>query len=160
SGRIDSLAVLPFVNASGNPDTEYLGDGISEALINDLTQLQGVRVSARSVAFRYKGKDQDPLKAGRELSARAVITGRVSARGDQLIIQCDMMDVSAATQIWGAQYTRPMADILKVQDEIAAEIFDKLRGRVAGEEKKLVTKRYTDDAEAYQLYLKGRFYWN
>ncbi|HEV3140127.1 MAG TPA: protein kinase, partial [Vicinamibacterales bacterium] len=160
SDRIDSLAVLPFVNASGNPDTEYLGDGISEALINDLSQLPGVRVSARSLAFRYKGKDYDPLKAGRELNARAVITGRVTARGNQLIIQCDVMDVSLATQIWGGQYTRPMADILKVQDEIAGEIFDKLRLRLTGEEKKRVTRRYTDDAEAYQLYLKGRFFWN
>src|SRR5439155_24343198 len=99
SDRIDSLAVLPFVNASGNPDTEYLGDGISEALINDLSQLPGVRVSAPSLAFRYKGKDEDPLKAGRELNARAVITGRVTARGNQLIVQCDVMDVSLATQI-------------------------------------------------------------
>ena len=158
--RIESLVVLPFTNASGNPDTEYLGDGISEALINNLSQLPGIRVSARSVAFRYKGKDDDPLKAGRELNARAVITGRVSTRGNQLIIQCDMMDVSQATQIWGAQYTRPMADILKVQDEIAGEIFDKLRVRFTGEDKKRVTRRYTEDAEAYQLYLKGRFYWN
>jgi TolB-like protein/Flp pilus assembly protein TadD/tRNA A-37 threonylcarbamoyl transferase component Bud32 len=160
SGRIDSLAVLPFLNASGNPDTEYLGDGISEALINDLSQLPGVRVSARSLAFRYKGKDVDPLKAGRDLNARAVITGRVSIRGDQLIIQADVMDVSLATQIWGSQYTRPMADILKVQDEIAGEIFDALKLRLTGEEKKRVTKRYTEDAEAYQLYLKGRFFWN
>jgi serine/threonine protein kinase/Flp pilus assembly protein TadD len=160
SDRIESLVVLPFVNASGNPDTEYLGDGISEALINDLSQLPGIRVSARSVAFKYKGKDSDPLKAGRELNARAVITGRVSTRGNQLIIQCDMMDVSGATQIWGAQYTRPMADILKVQDEIAGEIFDKLRVRFTGEDKKRMARRYTDDAEAYQLYLKGRFYWN
>src|SRR5204863_1282919 len=160
SDRIESLVVLPFVNASGNPDTEYLGDGISEALINNLSQLPGIRVSARSVAFRYKGKDADPLKAGRELNARAVITGRVSTRGNQLIVQCDMMDVSQATQIWGAQYTRPMADILKVQDEIAGEIFDKLRIRLTGEEKKRVTRRYTEDAEAYQLYLKGRFFWN
>ena len=160
SDRIDSIVVLPFVNASGNPDTEYLGDGITEALINDLSQLPGIRVSARSLSFRYKGKDEDPLKAGRELNARAVMTGRVSTRGGQLIIQCDLMDVSRAAQIWGGQYTRPMADILQVQDEIAGEIFDKLRLRLTGEEKKRLTKRYTEDAEAYQLYLKGRFYWN
>ncbi|HYM23565.1 MAG TPA: protein kinase, partial [Vicinamibacterales bacterium] len=160
SELINSVAVLPFVNVGGNPDAEYLGDGISEALINDLSQLPGVRVSARSLAFRYKGKDQDPLKAGHDLNARAVITGRVSTRGDQLIIEADVMDVALATQIWGGQYTRPMADILKVQDEIAGEIFDKLRIRLTGEEKKRVTKRYTDDAEAYQLYLKGRFFWN
>ena len=160
SDRIDSLAVLPFINVSGNPDTEYLGDGISETLINDLSQLPGIRVSARSLAFRYKGKDEDPLKAGRELKARAVITGRVTTRGNLLIIQCDVMDVSLATQIWGSQYTRPIADILNVQDEIAGEIFDKLRLRLTGDERKRVTKRYTEDAEAYQLYLKGRFFWN
>ncbi len=158
--RIDSLAVLPFVNASGSPDTEYLSDGITEALINALSQLQGVRVSARSLAFRYKGKDVDPLKAGRELKVGAVLAGRVTMRGNTLVIQADLMDVSTASQIWGSQYSRPVADILAVQDDIATEIFDKLRLRLTGEEIKRATKRYTEDAEAYQLYLKGRFYWN
>jgi serine/threonine protein kinase/tetratricopeptide (TPR) repeat protein len=158
--QIESMAVLPFFNASGNPDTDYLTDGLSETLINNLSQLPGLRVSARSLAFRYRGKDVDPLKAGRELNVRAVVTGRVVTRGNQLIVQSDLMDVTNGSQLWGGQYNRPIADILAVQDDIASEIFDKLRLRVTGEEKKRATKRYTDDAEAYQLYLKGRFYWN
>jgi serine/threonine-protein kinase len=158
--QIQSMAVLPFFNASGNPDMEYLTDGISESLINSLSQLPGVRVSARSLAFRYKGKDVDPQKAGRDLNVRAVITGRVTTRGNVLVIQSDLMDVSNGSQLWGGQYNRPLADILAVQDDIASEIFEKLRLRLTGEEKRRATRRYTEDAEAYQLYLKGRFYWN
>ena len=158
--QVDSMAVLPFVNASGNPDTEYLSDGISETLINSLSQLQGVRVTARSLAFRFKGKDVDPLKAGLELNVRTVMTGRVTTRGNVLVIQSELIDVTNGSQLWGGQYNRPMADILAVQDEISREIFEKLRVRLTGEEKRRATRRYTDDAEAYQLYLKGRFYWN
>jgi TolB-like protein/Flp pilus assembly protein TadD len=154
------MAVLPFVNASGNPETEYLTDGITETLINSLSQLQGVRVTARSLAFRYKGKDVDPLKAGRELNVRTVMTGRVTTRGNVLVVQSDLMDVTNGSQLWGGQYNRPIADILAVQDEISNEIFEKLRLRLTGEEKRRATRRYTDDAQAYQLYLKGRFYWN
>jgi len=152
--------VLPFVNVSGNPDTEYLSDGITETLINNLSQLPNIRVTARSLAFRFKGKEVDALNAGRELNVRAVITGTVTTRGGMLVIQSDVMDVTNGSQIWGNQYTRPLGDILAVQDEIANEIFDKLRLRMTGEEKKRATKRYTEDAEAYQLYLRGRFYWN
>jgi hypothetical protein len=117
-------------------------------------------VAARSLAFRYKGKDVDPLQVGRELNVRAVITGRVVMRGDSLVIQSDVMDVEMASQIWGNRYTRPVSDLLAVQDDIAGEIVDTLSVRLTGEEKKRATRRYTDDAEAYQLYLKGRFYWN
>jgi serine/threonine protein kinase/Flp pilus assembly protein TadD len=158
--RIDSMAVLPFVNGSGNSDTEYLTDGITETLINSLAQLPGLRVSARSLAFRYKGRDVDPLKAGQDLNVRAVITGKITTRGNLLIIQSDLVDVRTGAQLWGGQYNRPLADILAVQDEIASEIFEKLRLRLTGEEKKRATKRYTDDAEAYQLYLRGRYHWN
>jgi eukaryotic-like serine/threonine-protein kinase len=163
SGRgeqIDSMAVLPFVNGSGNPDTEYLTDGITETLINSLSQLPGLRVTARSLAFRYKGRDVDPLKAGHDLNVRAVITGRITTRGNMLVVQSDLMDVRTGSQLWGNQYNRPLADILAVQDDIATEIFEKLRLRVTGEDKKRATKRYTEDAEAYQLYLRGRYYWN
>ena len=159
-GRIASMAVLPFVNESGNPDTEYLTDGITETLINNLSQLPNVRVSARSVAFRYKRADVDPVKAGRELNVRAVITGRVTKRGNQLIVQSDLVDVRDGSQLWGGNYNRSIADILAIQDEISSEIFEKLRFRLTGEEKKRITKRYTEDAEAYQLYLRGRYYWN
>ncbi len=159
-GQVDSMAVLPFVNASGNPDTEYLTDGITETLINSLSQLQGVRVTARSLAFRYKGKDVDPLKAGNDLKVRTVMTGRVTMRGNVLVVQSELIDVTNGSQLWGGQYNRPIADILAVQDEISNEIFEKLRVRITGEEKRRATRRYTDNAEAYQLYLKGRFYWN
>jgi serine/threonine protein kinase/Flp pilus assembly protein TadD len=158
--RIDAMAVLPFVNASGNPDTDYLSDGITETLINSLSQLPAVRVSARSVVFRYKGRDVDPQKAAAELKAAAVITGRVTTRGNRLIIQAELMDVATGSQLWGGVFNRPLADILAVQDEIAGEIFDKLSLRLTGEDKKRATKRYTDDGEAYQLYLRGRYYWN
>ena len=157
---INSMAVLPFVNASGDPNAEYLTDGITEMLINSLSQLPGVRVSARSLVFRYKGRDVDPQQAGRDLNARAVITGRVITRGNRLVIQADLMDVADGSQLWGGQYNRPLADILAVQDEIAGEIFDKLRLRLTGEEIKRATRRYTENAEAYQLYLRGRYYWN
>ena len=159
-GQIDSMAVLPFVNSGGNPDTEYLTDGITETLINSLSQVPGLRVSARSVAFRYKGRDVDLLQAGQDLNVRAVITGTVTTRGDMLIVQADLVDVTNGSQLWGGQYNRPVADILAVQDEIASEIFEKLRLRLTGEDMKRATKRYTDNAEAYQLYLRGRYYWN
>jgi serine/threonine protein kinase/tetratricopeptide (TPR) repeat protein len=159
-GQITSMAVLPFVNGSGNPDTDYLTDGITETLINSLSQLPGLRVSARSLAFRYKGRDVDPQKAGRDLNVRAVITGRITMRGNVLNVQSDLVDVSTGAQLWGGQYNRPLADILAVQDEIANEIFEKLRLRLTGEDKKRATKRYTDNPEAYQLYLRGRYYWN
>ena len=158
--QVDSMAVLPFVNASGNPDTEYLTDGITETLINSLSQLQGVRVTARSLAFRFKGNDVDPLKAGRELKVRTVMTGRVTMRGNVLVVQSELVDVTNGSQLWGGQYNRPIADILAVQDEISSEIFEKLRVRLTGEEKRRATRRYTENADAYQLYLKGRFYWN
>src|SRR5438093_4297491 len=160
TGRIDSMAVLPFVNGSGNPDTEYLTDGITESLINGLAQLPGVRVSARSLAFRYKGSDVDPLKAGRDLNVRAVLAGRITTRGNVLVVQADLMDVKNGTQLWGSQYDRPMAEIMAVQDEIANEIFEKLRLRLTGEDRKRATRRYTDNADAYQLYLRGRYHWN
>jgi len=158
--QIDSMAVLPFVNSSGNADTEYLTDGITETLINSLSQVSGLRVSARSLAFRYKGRDIDPQKAGHDLNVRAVITGRITVRGNLINVQSDLVDVRTGAQLWGGQYNRPLADILAIQDEIASDIFDKLRVRLTGDDKKRATKRYTDNAEAYQLYLRGRYYWN
>lgn len=158
--QIDSIAVLPFANSGGNLDTEYLTDGITETLINSLSQVPGLRVSARSVAFRYKGRDVDLLQAGQDLNVRSVITGRVTTRGDMLIVQADLVDVTNGSQLWGGQYNRPVADILAVQDEIASEIFETLRLRLTGEDVQRATKRYTDNAEAYQLYLRGRYYWN
>ncbi len=157
---IDSVAVLPFVNASADPNTEYLSDGITESVINNLSQLQSLRVMARSTVFRYKGKEADPQKVGQDLHVGAVLTGRLQERGDTLVIQAELVDVSKGTQLWGAQYNRKLADILAVQEEISREISEKLRLRLTGEEKTRMAKRATEDNEAYQLYLKGRYYWN
>ncbi len=157
---IDSVAVLPFVNVSADPQTEYLSDGITESVINNLSQLRSLRVMARSTVFRYKGKEADPQKVGQDLHVGAVLTGRLQERGDTLVIQAELVDVSKGTQLWGEQYNRKLADILAVQEEISREISEKLRLRLTGEEKTRMAKRPTENIEAYQLYLKGRYYWN
>jgi serine/threonine protein kinase/tetratricopeptide (TPR) repeat protein len=158
SKTIASLAVLPFVNLSGDPEMEYLSDGITDTLINSLSQLRKLRVVPRSLTFRYKGQEVEPQRVGGELNARAVLTGRVMQRGDTLLIGTELMDVAKLSQLWGAQYNRKMADIFALQEEIAREISEKLRLQLTGEEKKRLTKRATGNKEAYQLYLKGR-YW-
>jgi serine/threonine-protein kinase len=160
SGALDSVAVLPFATTSGSADAEYLTDGITESLINGLSSLSGLHVAARSVVFRYKGKDVDAVRTGHDLGVKAIVTGRVATRGDRLVIQAELMNVADGTQLWGDQYNRPAADLLDVQDDIAREILDKLRMRLTGEEKAKATRRYTDNAEAYQLYLQGRYHWN
>ena len=157
---IDSVAVLPFVNVSADSNTEYLSDGISESIINSLSQFPNLRVMARSTVFRYKGKEADPQKVGQELRVRAVLTGRLLKRGDTLIVQTELVDAEKGSQLWGAQYNRKLADILRVQEEISREISEKLRLRLTGEEKVRMAKRPTENIEAYQLYLKGRYYWN
>jgi serine/threonine protein kinase len=158
SKTIDSLAVLPFVNLSGDPEMEYLSDGITDTLINSLSQLRKLRVVPRSLAFRYKGREVDPQRAGSELNARAVLTGRVMQKGDTLLIGTELIDATKLSQLWGAQYNRKMADIFVLQEEIAREITEKLRLQLTGDEKKRLTKRATGNKEAYQLYLKGRFW--
>jgi TolB-like protein/Flp pilus assembly protein TadD len=157
---IDSVAVLPFVAAGSATETEYLTDGITETLINGLAQLSDLRVAARSVVFRYKGKDVDPQQIGRDLNVRTVVTGRVSTRDNRLVIRAELMNIADGTQLWGGQYDRPTGDLLVVQDEMANEILDRLRPRLSNEDKKRATRRYTDDSEAYQLYLQGRYNWN
>jgi len=157
---VDSLAVLPFENASADPNTEYLSDGITESIINSLSPLPKLKVMARSTVFRYKGRAVDPQEAGRELGVRAVLTGRVLQLGDRLVIKAELVDAADGAQLWGEQYNRQLTDILQVQEEIAREISEKLRLRLSGEEKKRLAKRHTENTEAYQLYLKGRYYWN
>ena len=156
---IDSIAVLPFVNVSRDPGTEYLSDGITESIINSLSRLSRLRVAARSTVFHYKGRDEDPQKAGRDLNVRAVVSGKVTQSGETLAIQADLVDVANGSQIWGNHYDRKLSEILTVQDEIANEISEKLRLRLTGEEKEQLKKRYTADIEAYKLYLKGRYAW-
>ncbi|MFQ5877009.1 MAG: protein kinase [Acidobacteriota bacterium] len=157
---IDSIAVLPFVNASDSADVEYLSDGITESLINSLASLPNLRVVPRSSAFRYKGREVDPRQAGRELNVRAVVTGRVTQRGDRLLAGAELIDLAGDAQIWGDRYNRGMADIFAVQEEIARAIAEKLRLRLTGEEEARLTQRATDSADAYRLYLRGRHAWN
>ncbi len=157
---IDSLAVLPFSNIGGDADTEYLSDGITESLINNLSRLPQLRVLPRSTVFRYKGQQVDLSKIGRELKVRAVLTGRVVQRGDSLSIQTELVEVAGNSQLWGERYNRRLADIGAIEEEIAREISDKLRLRLTGEEQKGLARHPTENAEAYQEYLKGRYQWN
>ncbi len=154
-GPIDSLAVLPFVNASADPETEYLSDGITESLINSLSQLPNLRVISRASVFRYRGKDQDPSAVARELGVRAVVTGRVTQRGDMLSIGTELVDMRDNRQLWGEQYKRKFADVLAIQEEIAKQISENLRLRLTGEEQARLGKRATANPEAYQAYLRG-----
>jgi serine/threonine-protein kinase len=155
---IGTVAVLPFVNASGDPSSEYLSDGIADSITDSLSQLPQLQVVARSRAFHYKGKAVDPLAAGHELRVRGVVTGRVFLRGDMLVIRASLTDVRKGTQIWGEQYDRRLSDVLSVQREMAQEISNKLRMRLSGDEKKLLDRRTASSSEAFQLYLKGRYY--
>ncbi len=157
---IDSLAVLPFGNAGGDPEHEYLSDGITGTLINTLATLPKLRVMAQSTVSRFKARDIDPQAIGRELGVRAVLTGRIMQSGGSLRIGTELVDVATGSQLWGAQYDRKPGDIFVVQDEISSEISGKLRLRLTRAEKKQLTKHHTQDAEAYRLYLKGRHHWN
>ncbi|MGH9936587.1 MAG: protein kinase domain-containing protein [Blastocatellia bacterium] len=157
---IDSLAVLPFVNAGANPELEYLSDGIAESISYNLSHLPRLKVMARSSAFHYKGRQANPQTVGRELGVSAVISGRVSPRGVDLAISVELVDVRENRLLWGEQYVRKLADILMLQEEIARRISENLRLALTGEERKQVTKRYTENTEAYQLYLKGGYYSN
>jgi serine/threonine protein kinase/tetratricopeptide (TPR) repeat protein len=155
---IDSVAVLPFVNASGDPNSEYLSDGITESLINSLSRLPRLMVMSRNSVFRYKGRESDAQTAGRELKVQAVLTGRVMQRGDNLSISTELVDVRNNSHLWGERYNRKLTDIVALQEDLAEDISDKLRLRLSGEEKNRLTKHYTENPEAYQLYLKGRYH--
>lgn len=160
TNRIDSIAVLPFTNVSKDVKTEYLSDGITESLINSFSQLPNLTVMSRNTVFRYKDQATDPQRVGRELGVRAILTGRLIQSGDQLLISVDLEDVQGNRQIWGAQYNRRISDLVSVQEEIATDIYGQLRPRLADEGGKWHSKQPTENAEAYQLYLQGLFYWN
>ena len=160
ASQISSIAVMPFVNASGSSDIEYLSDGITESLINSLSQLPNLAVKGRSSAFRYKGKDVEPQQVAADLKVQAVLNGRVAQRGDSLIISLDLVDGSTGNQIWGEQYNRKLGDLAALQSELARDVSQKLRQRLTGAQEKSVTKNQTQNTEAYQLYLQGRYYWN
>jgi TolB-like protein/Flp pilus assembly protein TadD len=160
SNRISSIAVLPFDNRSGNPDSEYLSDGLAESLIYRLSQIPDLKVSPTSAVLRYKGKEIDAKKIAGELGVNAVLSGRVLQRGENLTISVELIDARSNTLLWGEQFERKMSELLATQREIATTIGQKLQLKLSGEESTGLTKRYTNDNEAYQLYLKGRFYWN
>jgi eukaryotic-like serine/threonine-protein kinase len=155
---IDSIAVLPFENRSGNADSDYLSEGLAESLIYRLSQLPNLKVSPTSSVFRYKGKETDIQKIGSELAVNAVLSGRILQRGENLTISVELVDVRNNKLLWGEQYQRKMSELLATQREMATEITQKLKLKLSGEGEKGLTKRYTDNNEAYQLYLKGRFH--
>jgi serine/threonine-protein kinase len=157
---ITGIAVLPFENASNEPNTEYLSEGISEALINSLSELQQLRVIARPTAFHYKRKDVEPRRVGRELGAAAVLTGKVRQMQDALSVQVDLVDTATGAQIWGARYDRKIADLVAIKQAIAQEVTAKLKLKLSGEEQRRLVKRDSTNAEAYQFYLRGRYFWN
>ena len=155
---IDSIAVLPFVNASGNSELEYLSDGMTDSLINSLSQLPGLAVKARSSVFRYKGVEVDPQRLSTDLSVRAVLSGRVVQHGDDLTLYLSLVDGTNGNQIWGDQYNRKLSDVVVLQSEIARDVARKLQARLSGADENRVARNYTANAEAYQLYLKGRYH--
>jgi len=157
---IDSLAVLPFANDTGDTEMEYLSDGLSESLINNLSQLPRLKVIARSSAFRYKGKDVNAEEVAHALNVKSILTGRVLRYGDNLQISVELMDARDRTQVWGAQYNRSGRDLMAVQQEIATEISRSLQLKLSNAEQTRVSNLHTSSGEAYELYLKGRFYWN
>jgi len=160
AAQIDSIAVLPFTNLSGDPGTDYLSDGITESLIASLTHVPQLKVKSRNSVFRYKGKEVDVQKAAKELGVSALVSGRLTPHGDNVEVSAELTDVSDNTELWGAQYRGRSADIISLQQQIAADIAEKLRSRLTTSEKQQVTKQGTQNPEAYELYLKGRYYWN
>ncbi len=158
-GPINSIAVLPFQNKSGDPNSEYLSDGLAESLIYRLSQLPDLKVSPTSSVIQYKGKDTKVATIASELGVDAVMTGRLAQIGDNLTISVELVDVRNNKLLWGEQYERKMSELLATQREIATTITQKLQLKLSGEETGL-TKKYTNNNEAYQLYLKGRFSWN
>jgi serine/threonine protein kinase/tetratricopeptide (TPR) repeat protein len=162
----ETLAILPFTYASSDPqlmanaDREYISDGMTESIINNLSQLTNLKVIARSSVFRYKGKDLDVRTIGRELNVGSVLMGQIKQEGDELRIAVELMDVQGNRSLWGDTYQRKTGDILAVQKEIARNISEKLRLKLTGADQTQLTKTYTDNGEAYQDYLKGRYHWN
>ena len=163
SGRtahIDSIAVLPFTNGGGDANTDYLSDGVTESLIASLTHVPELKVKSRNSVFRYKGKDVDFKKVGNDLGVSALVSGRVVPRGDSIEVSAELTDVRDNTEIWGQHYSLKSANIVALPQQIAGDIAEKLRSKLSTSEKQQVTKQGTQNPEAYELYLKGRYYWN
>ena len=157
---ITSIAVMPFVNASGNAEVEYLSDGMTDTLISSLSQLPNLSVKARSSVFRYKGKETSSQTIAKELNIQAILNGRIVKSGDQLTLTVELVDAQTENVIWSQQYNRREADLVSLQSVIARDVSTKLRTRLSGAEEQRVAKTYTANSEAYQLYLKGLYHWN
>jgi len=157
--QIESIAVIPFASSGGNADTDFLSDGLTESLISSLAHVPQLKVKSRNSVFRYKGKEVDVQKVGKDLTVDALLTGRVVQHGDMIQVSADLTNVQDNTEIWGEQYERRASDILALQQQIAGDIAGKLRSQLTGAEKQQVTKQGTQNTEAYQLYVKGRYYW-
>ncbi|MBV9342398.1 MAG: protein kinase [Acidobacteria bacterium] len=160
AAQIDSLAVLPFTNGGGDANIDYLSDGITESLIDNLAHVPQLKVKSRQSVFRYKGKDVDVTKVGNELGVRALVIGRVVPRGDIIEVSAELTDVRDNTEIWGQHYSGKSADIISLQQQIAGDLAEKLRSKLSSPERQQVTKQGTQNPEAYELYLKGRYSWN
>jgi eukaryotic-like serine/threonine-protein kinase len=158
---IESIAVMPFVNAGGsNDDVEYLSEGIPESLITSLSQLPKLSVKARSSVFRYKDKDPTPQQIGKELNVQAIVNGRITQRGNDLTLHIELVDVKTETALWSADYSRSMTNLVSLPNEIARDVSQRLQLKLSGADEQKLAKNYTKNTEAYQLYLRGRFYWN
>jgi TolB-like protein/Tfp pilus assembly protein PilF/tRNA A-37 threonylcarbamoyl transferase component Bud32 len=159
-GRIRSVAVLPFVNVGADRNIEYLADGVTDGVINSLSRVPELRVMARSTVFNYKGREMNAQTVGKELNVDAVLMGRIAQRGETLTIQTDLVRVADGSELWGEQYSRKVSDLVAVQGEIAKEIYENLRPKLVDQAASQLTKRDTENSEAYQSYLQGLFYWN
>ncbi len=158
---IDSIAVLPFSNTANDPELEYLSDGMTESIISSLSKLPNLkRVIARSSVFQYKGKEIIPKEVGKDLGVKALLISRISQREDELSISVELVNTENNSRIWGNQYRRSFSQIFEIQDEISKSITENLRLELTGEDYKRMTKRYTENSEAYKLYLKGRYFYN
>jgi TolB-like protein/tetratricopeptide (TPR) repeat protein len=155
---IESIAVMPFVNESGNADVEYLTDGMTETLISSLSQLQNLNVKPRSTVFRYKGKQTDPQTVAKELNVQAILNGRVVQRGQDISLFVELINISLDKVVWSETYNRKQSDLVTLQTDIAREVSSKIKTKLSGADEAKVTKTYTTNPEAYQLYLKGNFY--
>jgi TolB-like protein len=152
--------VLPFTNGGGDANTNYLSDGITESLIDNLAHVPQLKVKSRNSIFRYKGKDVDVVKIGSDLGVPALVIGRVVLRGDSIEVSAELTDVRDNTEIWGQHYSGKSTDIISLQQQIAGDIAEHLRSKISASEKQQVTKLGTQNPEAYELYLKGRYSWN
>ena len=158
--QIESIAVMPFVNESGNANIEYLSDGMTETLISSLSQLPSLNVKARSTVFRYKGKETDAKTIGKELGVQAILTGTVVQRGNDLALHIELVDTATENALWSVDYKQPVANLVSLQSEIARDVSQKLKTKLTGADEQRISKNYTENTEAYQLFLKGRFYAN